>query len=258
MEESGSVGRALLFVGAGDGRVPFAASSNLSLAAALHLSPAASVSVQAFARTMKGLVAVAKLTGEPFVAHTEPELSNGASGNARGISADAAWQASRVALSVRYGWTSVAYRRGSARYIPEHAVRHQVTGGMSAWVTPTTQLRIGGVAALGRRATPVIGALEWEACNLLDRGCEFSGVPRASPALAGTLSLPGYLRTDVSLRKQWRVQTFSRHTELALFGTVTNVFNRRNVLNFADVDGERTALQLRPLAPLVIGVDWKF
>ena len=252
------VAPAELFVGAGDGRVPVATSSNAAFAAALRLSPAATLSVRAFVRSMDGLVAVSQMTREPFVTQVDAGMLRDATARAGGVSADASWRTSRVSLDLRYGWTTVMYESSGSRYAPEHAVRHQVTGGVSAWLTPTMQLRVGGVVALGRRATPVDGGVEWESCNLLDRGCEFSGVPRSTPALAGSLALPGYIRTDVSVRKQWQLGMNSRRAELALFGTVTNIFNRRNVLNFTDADGARTALQLRPLAPLVIGLDWRF
>ncbi len=252
------VAPAELFVGAGDGRVPVATSTMISVEAALRPSEAVSLSLQAFARVMGGLVAASTLTGDPFVSNLRPGRVPEVSGRASGVSAHASWRTPRTVIDVRYGATSVAYQRPGLEYTPEHAVRHQVLGGLSAWLTPATQLRIGGVAAFGRRATPVVGAVEWEACNLLDRGCEFSGVPRSDPAQVGSLALPGYIRTDISLRRSWSVRLAARRAELALFGTLTNVFNRQNVLNFAEVAGERRALELRPVAPLVLGLDWKF
>jgi hypothetical protein len=51
-----------------------------------------------------------------------------------------------------------------------------------------------------------------------------------------------------------------KDVELALFGTVTNLLARRNVLAEAidPVTGERSDIEMRPLAPLVVGLDWRF
>jgi hypothetical protein len=51
-----------------------------------------------------------------------------------------------------------------------------------------------------------------------------------------------------------------RDVTLALFGTLTNLLARTNVLTIA-VDpetGRRTAIEMRPLSPLVVGLDWRF
>ena len=47
---------------------------------------------------------------------------------------------------------------------------------------------------------------------------------------------------------------------IALYGTVTNLFHRINVLTWArsSATGEPVAIEMRPLAPLVVGLDWRF
>jgi hypothetical protein len=47
---------------------------------------------------------------------------------------------------------------------------------------------------------------------------------------------------------------------LAAFATVTNLFGRQNLLTYArnPSSGEITEIGMRPLAPLVIGLDWRF
>jgi hypothetical protein len=116
------------------------------------------------------------------------------------------------------------------------------------------------MAALGRRTTTVSSGLEWEACNLLDRGCEFSGTPHYAGEPLGATRLPPYLRVDLGVRKQWDLVLWGRGAQVALFGTVTNVFNRRNVLTYARTPATRelAAMEMRPLAPLLVGLDWRF
>jgi len=47
---------------------------------------------------------------------------------------------------------------------------------------------------------------------------------------------------------------------VGLFGTVTNVLDRRNVLTLArdQRTGDAAAIGMRPMAPLVVGLDWRF
>ena len=51
-----------------------------------------------------------------------------------------------------------------------------------------------------------------------------------------------------------------RDANVALFGTVTNLFNRKNVLTYASssATGASAAIEMRPRAPLVVGLDWRF
>jgi hypothetical protein len=110
---------------------------------------------------------------------------------------------------------------------------------------------------VGRRTTPLAGSLEWESCNLLDQGCEFGGSPDHQGEILGGTALPAYLRLDVGVRKHWHLR---RGALVALFGTVSNVAGRRNVLTWARdaSSGERTPVEMRPVAPLVLGVEARF
>jgi hypothetical protein len=105
----------------------------------------------------------------------------------------------------------------------------------------------------------VSGTFEWEACNLMDRGCEFGGSPQTSGALGGT-RLPSYLRLDLSLRKHWHLRLGRRDLTLAVFGTISNLLGRTNVLAWTTdpSTGRSIAIEMRPLAPLVAGLDWRF
>jgi len=53
---------------------------------------------------------------------------------------------------------------------------------------------------------------------------------------------------------------FARDAEIAAFATLSNVFRRRNVLDYvADPDtGELSALPMRPFSPLTAGLEWRF
>ena len=112
---------------------------------------------------------------------------------------------------------------------------------------------------MGRQTSVSSGPFECEACNLFDLGCEFVGVPH----LAGTPGgrrLPPYLRVDLGARKHWHISVGGRDTSIALFGTITNVLGRSNVLTeiLDPISGERDQIDMRPRSPLVLGLDWRF
>ena len=106
----------------------------------------------------------------------------------------------------------------------------------------------------------MLGAFEWESCNLLDQGCEFAGSPTQDARNPGGTRLPDYLRLDIGVRKHWHLGIAGRDVELGLFGTLTNLFGRRNVLAVATdpSTGARSLVEMRPFAPLVVGLDWRF
>jgi len=132
--------------------------------------------------------------------------------------------------------------------------------GVIFFPTATSSLRVGVTGALGRRGTPIAGGLEWESCNLLDRGCEFGGTPTYEGSSLGSTKLPGYFRVDIGLRKHWDFTVGRRDALVGLFGTVTNLFNQKNVMTWArdPLNGQPVAIEMRPLAPLVVGLDWRF
>ena len=107
---------------------------------------------------------------------------------------------------------------------------------------------------------PPAGGFEWEACNLLDQGCEFSGSPSHDGEALGATTPPAYFRVDLGVRKHWHFHLGGRDAVVALFGTVTNLFDRSNVLTYLrdPSTGDRQPVEMRPLAPLLVGLDWRF
>jgi len=51
-----------------------------------------------------------------------------------------------------------------------------------------------------------------------------------------------------------------RDAVVAVFGTMSNLFGRINVLTYAGdpLTGGRSAVEMRPLSPLVLGLDWQY
>lgn len=244
-----------LAVAAGRAGVPVPRSDQFVVSGEWRPAPTLHVGAQVYAREARGLALVAPVALEPFSAG---DFVVG-SATSRGLSLDASSAAARFAWVVSYGLQRVrTFSRGTA-FVPAHGSTHLAEAGVVVYPSSTTSVRIGLSGAWGRRSTDVGGAFEWEACNLIDRGCEFAGSPYLAGAL-GQRDLPPYARVDLGARKHWHLRMAGKETSIGLFGTVTNIFGRANTLLFArPTNGDpATAVEMRPRSPLVVGLDWRF
>ena len=245
-----------LFLGTGAPGVPVARSDRVLLGAELRPLPGIRLGAQSYLARFDGLLLVAPATGRPFATDG---FADGR-GTAKGVSVEAAMSGRWYGALASWGLQDVRAIYGSSSYVPGHGTSHLVELGLVVFPSPTASVRMGFTGALGRRGTGVLGAFEWESCNLLDQGCEFAGSPTNDPRNPGGTRLPDYLRLDLGARKHWHLGVAGRDVELGLFGTLTNVIGRRNVLTVATdpSTGQRSLVQMRPRAPLVIGLDWRF
>jgi hypothetical protein len=252
---AGNVFPADLYVGAGATGVPVARNDRVVLAADYRPAATLRLGVQAYASSYDGLVLVAPRTAAPFATDG---FTTG-SGSAPGISVDAVLSEARFGLLARYSWQRVHVEYADSSYTPTYGNDQRIELGGIVFPSPTWSLRVGLTGAVGRRTTGATGSFEWEACNLLDQGCEFLGAPDASGPLGGT-RLPTYLRLDLGIRKHWHLNLGGRDVMLAVFGTFTNLLGRTNVLTVVTdpTTGGSSAIEMRPRAPLVVGLDWRF
>lgn len=245
-----------LYLGAGTPGVPVARSDQAGVEADYRPAPGVRLRAQAYARGFRGLLLVAPRDGGPF---TTGDFVVG-SGTSRGASIDAAWSMARLSLVASYGLQRVRRAHADTSYAPDYGTTQLFEGGINLFPAASFSVRLGATGAVGRRATLVSGALVSESCNLVDRGCEFGGSPSHTGQMLGGMPLPSYFRIDLGVRKQWGVKLGGSSADLALFGTVTNVFNHRNVLTYSGdlTGGPLSLVELRPRAPLVVGLDWRF
>lgn len=211
---------------------------------------------QAYARELDGLALVAPVTAGPYA--TSGFLRG--SGRVRGLSLDAAFSTKRYGAVAAYGFQDTRFAYGDTSYVPDHGSAHLISAGVIAFPSATFSIRFGVTGELGRRTTRLVSPVEWEACNVLDRGCEFAGSPQDRDEPLGASSLPTYLRVDLGFRKHWHLGMAGRDGLLGIFGTITNVLGRRNVVALASEPetGAPVQIEMRPRAPLVVGVDWRF
>ena len=245
-----------LFVSAGKSGVPVARTDEGIVAARYQPIAGWRIAAQGYVRSLRDLILVAPHSVDPF-ATGESAIGSGV---ARGVAVDLARTTPRYTAIASYGRQYVRYRYLSQRYVPDFGATDLVDAAVLVNASQTVSLRAGVSGRFGRRITPLATPFEWESCNIADRGCEFAGSPRASGDSLGATAVPGYVRFDIGMRSHWQVRIAGRTTELAVFGTLTNVFARTNVLTLAPdpITGARAPVTLRSRVPLVIGVDWSF
>jgi hypothetical protein len=241
-----------LSVAAGTGGVPVPHSDKLVVLAEWRPAAGLRIAAEAYLHRMERLALPAPTAGTLAL-----DSATSGRGRARGVSLDASGGGARMGWLARYAWQSVIRDHGTI-YQPVHGVAHLIDAGVMLHPSATWSLRVAVSGALGRRASLVAGPFEWEACNLRDGGCEFAGAPVLTGQLGAT-PLPAYFRADVGVRKHWHVTLRGRSSMIGLFGTITNVLGRGNVLTYTRDDaGALGAVDMRPTGPLVLGMDWRF
>ena len=248
-----------LYAVAARGMLPIARGDQASITAEFRPASGLSLAVLAYARTMRGVLMAAEDESGPFAVASR-DVPSFATGRARatGASADLRFTSARVTALVMFSAQRVRYRTGGADFRPEFSAPQRLDAGVTIAPSRDLEFRVGGMTAFGRRATVVRGDVAWDGCNLADRACEFAGTPASTPSALGALALPHYLRFDVGARKQWHARAYDRDNPIALYGTVTNVFNRTNYLTRAEKNDVLTGVEMRSRSLLVVGIEWRY
>jgi hypothetical protein len=243
-----------LFVAAEPGGVPVAR-GDIGMLAADWRTSGMRVQARAWLRAADGLVLVAPAGDGPFVvSHWLPGSSR-----ARGLAVDAGFSSARFGLVSSYGWQSVRHDYDGGTNTPDFFGNHSMEVGIVTFPWATWSMRGAATALFGRRSTLLRGDFEWEACNLLDLGCEFAGSPTYRTDELGKAALPAYVRVDAGVRKHWHFDVAGRRTLVAAHVTLSNILGRANVLGYVldSGTGQRAAIDMVPFAPLVLGFDWR-
>lgn len=243
-------------IGVGAPGVPAARSDLVVVGGDYRPTAGLRLSLQAYGRESDGLLLVAPVEPEPF----STRAFTVGSGTSRGVSVEAAMGGARYGLAASYGYQDTRFEHEDSSYVPEHGVRHVLEGGVTAFPTSSLSVRLGAVASWGRRTTVATGEFEWESCNLLDQGCEFSGSPHYVGDPLGGKALPTYFRMDLGARQHWDLDVGGRNLSMAVFGAVTNLLGWGNRLTYTrdPSTGRVDPVDMRPRSPLVFGIDWWF
>ncbi|HXV13691.1 MAG TPA: TonB-dependent receptor [Candidatus Krumholzibacteria bacterium] len=245
-----------LYVDAGSSGIPVA-TSDIGILALEHRPKAwLRLGGQAYLRDFESLALVAPNTAEPYA--TDGFVVG--SGASHGVSLEAGVSREHYGFLASYAYQSVEFRYPAGDYAPGYGSTHTFQAGLVLSPSSSYSVRLGFEGIVGRRTTAALGSVEWEACNILDGGCEFAGSQSRWTEALGATGLPAYYRLDLGVRKQWDVSLGGRDGHLAVFGTATNLLARMNVLTVAvdPATGQRSNVDMMPPSPLVVGIDWRF
>lgn len=251
----GRIFPAELYAGGDDSGLPRARAEEGLVGIVVLPRPGFRLDAEVWARSLEGLALTDPADGRPF-ASGEGLLGTG---TIRGGAIGASLSAARYAALASFGVQRVELRAGGEEWVPEYAAGRTARLGVVAFPTPSLSIRVGWTGQFGRRGTDTLGGLEWESCNLLDQGCEFAGSPEELGELGGR-ALPAYHRLDLSVRKHWHLRLGGRDARIEAYGTMSNLLGRTNVLVFVvdPATGRETPIEMRPRAPLSLGLGWKF
>ena len=238
------------------GGVPVATSDIAIVAAEHRPRPWLRVGAQGYARDFEGLALVAPREAGPY---SSTGFTTG-DGVAHGVSLEADASSEHVLLLASYTYQRVRLEYSRADYAPNYGSSHALQAGVVFTPSRNYTFRLGFQGLMGRRTTATLGSLEWESCNMIDSGCEFAGNPSAWSGDLGGTELPSYFRLDLGVRREWDVNLAGYGGRMGLFGTASNLLGRRNVMTVT-VDpetGRRSNVDMVPISPLVVGIDWHF
>jgi hypothetical protein len=240
--------------GLSSGGIPVARSDELTLG----VTARASVwrwFLEGYARRMQGLALQPSGSALPFAT----SLPAAGRGYAHGAGTGAEWRSGRFSGLITLGAAAVRLQPpGDSAYQPAFANTRTLATAATYRVGAQTSLRSALFAYWGRRTTLYDGSLEWEACDVLEGGCEISGTPGDAISARSARRLPPYVRWDVGVRHAWRVRVGPRHMDLEAHATLRNLLDRRNVWGYAAGDGAARALMWRPLSLLTAGLDFHY
>ena len=243
-----------LHVVAGMSGVPVARGDEGVLSVSYRPIAGLSLGARGYVRRLESIVTVPTVGGTPFSA----DGFDLGSATVAGFSAEGSVSGSRYGLVADYSWQRVRHRVREESFVPSYAPTHRAQAGVVVHTSATSSVRLGAIGAWGRRVTALDSALDWEACSLVD-GCELAGAPLHVEAL-GKARPPFYFRVDLGARKHWHIGLRSREATIATYGTLTNVLNRANVMNYHrdPITGSPSPIEMLPATALVIGLEVMF
>ncbi|HEY7768500.1 TonB-dependent receptor [Longimicrobium sp.] len=185
-------------------------------------------------------------------------------GTARGLELLASHVRGRSHLSLSYALSFSERTVDGERFTPRFERRHTIDATAITPLGRSGEFNARLAIATGQPYTPVLGVAQgyrWDPAT---------GRYGAADADAGTIllgrhnaaRLPGYLRLDVSARREYRRRWFGQRMTLTPYLQVVNVLNTRNVLSAEPQlgGGAPTVLNYLPQIPVfpTFGVEWKF
>ena len=192
----------------------------------LTLRPTAGtiVTVDAYVRHMNGLVLVAPVTAEPFATSS---IAIG-SGQASGVLLSFEHHTARVTIQGVYAYGITTRNALGITYAPAADATHSLAAGIGVRGPGSVTFRTAIWASLGRRTSVIADSLGWSSPTELGGIGDMDGSPQYIRGPLDGQALPGYVRLDLGLRRQWSA-ILGRAARLTASISVNNVLGRVNV-----------------------------
>jgi Carboxypeptidase regulatory-like domain/TonB dependent receptor/TonB-dependent Receptor Plug Domain len=234
--------------------VPVAQADQLTATADAKLSRTLTLSANAYARDVTGLVLVAPATAQPFA--TTAFAVGGA--RARGMSLSLAREGERLSGDVGYSLSEVTQRANGLSYTPSYGAAQSVSAAIGVRVQPSTVLRVALAVHGGAPTSLIADQVEWTPYTSSAGQGDLGGSPEHIAGALDGSRLPTYVRFDVGVRHDWRLRLFGRESDVTTSAGLTNLFNRGNVLGILAAPAGSSALLLLPRRSATFGLEWKY
>ncbi len=237
----------------GAGGLGPARSDQVSAELETHIDPGFTLTVEGYARRFNGLLVPAATSAAPF-AITLPPL---ASGHAEGLQLQARYSRHSLEARASLGLASTQRDLGSSEFFPASLRSRWATAGIARRFGQGTSVRLAATVSDGGPTSVLRSGVEWQSPGGLGASGEISGSPQEILGLLNSARLPLFFRTDLGLTREWPIGMAGKAGRLTTAFTVTNLFNRANVLGYVqDVSGRRPLLF--PSRSLIAQIGWAF
>jgi hypothetical protein len=214
-----------------------------------------SLVLSGYTRLLTGVLAPALTGAGPFAAGSAPR----AAGRARGVELLASYRPHQTVLMVNLGVAESERSSGELEFDPMSSHDGWIAVGASQQFGDKTMLRFTTKIVSGAPTSVYRGRLEWQSPGGVGNSGEIAGSPdEIFGAVDGTL-LPTYYRSDLGVMHAWHVSMGRRPGLLTTNLTITNLFDRQNVLGYIMPShaGPRHSVSFSPRS-LVAQVSFRF
>jgi Carboxypeptidase regulatory-like domain/TonB dependent receptor len=237
-------------VSLGAGGLGPARSDQVSAELETRIGPSFTLTFEGYARRFNGLLVPAAATAAPFAIGLPPL----ASGHAAGLKLQARYSGNSLEARVALGLASTQRDLGPSEFFPGSLRSRWATAGIARRFGQRTSVRLAATVSDGGPTSVLQTDVEWQSPGGLGASGEISGSPQGIVGSLNGARLPLFFRTDLGLTREWRIGMAGRFTTAL---TVSNLFNRANVLGYAQNGSDRRVL-LFPSRSLLAQVGWAF